>query len=92
MNLRPHRLQMKTKASKRPRKVAPPAPLRLTGLTGASFSSFTLYPFLFLLTSRELSGMLRARGIGIPKDKETMIARLIDWLTRQEGKFSLTLS
>jgi hypothetical protein len=67
-------------------------PLRFAGVPASGLMAAQLHLLLNLRTSKELAGLLRERGLGIPKDKPEMVARLISWCQRSQGLFTLTLS
>lgn len=86
-------MSTKTKTTKpAPKKAAKIPPVRFAGVTIGGFPSSTLIFLLGIRTSKELAGLLRERGLGIPKDKTEMVARLADWFRREDGLFTLTLS
>lgn len=87
MQLRPDRTMSKKTARK-----PSPSPMRFAGMTDGTFHYDDLAALFNLRTSKELAGLLRERGIGIPKDKAQMIDRLIAWARRSDGMFILTIS
>lgn len=92
---REHRTQYQTMATTTktaPKKAsAKIPPLRFAGVPASGLMASQLHLLLNLRTSKELAGLLRERGLGIPKDKPEMVARMISWCQRSEGLFTLTL-
>ena len=68
-----------------------PAPIIATGKTDQLLSATFLDALLSSRTTKQLAEDLRARSIAIPKTKNEMIDRLVSWLGRDEGNFTVTL-
>jgi hypothetical protein len=75
----------KTKTTK------PLNPIILGGKTPEAFTTLKLGNLLGVLPAKRLVEMLRSRGLPIPKDKETMVDRLVNWASREGATFTLSL-
>lgn len=67
-------------------------PITLKGATRGTIGYTALQDAFHTLPTSVLKERLRERGLPIPKDKDTMAARLADWAIRQAGTFNLTLA
>jgi hypothetical protein len=72
-------------------KIPPAKPILIGGLTGDAFTTMKLGAMLGGYSSATLKELLRARALKIPKDKDTMVDRLVTYLVRQGGNFTLSL-
>jgi hypothetical protein len=66
-------------------------PLRFAGVAALGLTCAQLHVLLNLRTSKELAGLLRERGLGIPKDKREMVSRLIGWVHQSDRLFILSI-
>lgn len=79
-------------AGKKAKKTAKPFnPIILGGKTGEAFGTGQLGRMIGTLPSKRLVEMLRSRQLPIPKDKDTMVDRLVNWAVRDGGTFVLSL-
>lgn len=76
-----------TKAAKKT--AARLTPIIVRGKTRQTFGTVT--DLIDTLPTSRLKPLLTERGIGIPKTKPEMVARLSQWLCRDGGNFTLTL-
>lgn len=83
---------MKTKPTKPAAKKAPKlTPISIMGKTVEVIHRHHAAAMIAESPTAILKEQLRERGVPIPKDKATMVARLADWASRPEATFVLTL-
>lgn len=79
-------------AGKPAKKAAKPLnPIILGGKTGEVFGTMKIGRMIGTLPAKRLVEMLRSRALPIPKDKETMVDRLVNWASREGATFILSL-
>lgn len=79
-------------AGKRQKKPAKPySPIIISGKTAEVFGTGQLDAFIYSMPASRLKELLRSRKLPIPKDKETMVDRLVGWASRDGATFVLSL-
>lgn len=83
---------MKTKPTKPAAKKAPKlAPIIIGGFTAGAIGYLSAEQLIAALPMTVLKELLRARSLGIPKDKQDMVSRLAQWAVRPGATFTLEL-
>ena len=72
-------------------KVEPFSPIIIGGKTAEVFGTGDLAGLISGLPVSRLKELLRSRKLPIPKDKETMVDRLVAWSAREGATFVLSL-
>ena len=78
-------------ATKKPAKPALPVPIIIGGFTAGAIGYRSAEQFIAALPTSVLKEHLRARSLGIPKDKQDMVSRLAQWAVRPGSTFTLSL-
>lgn len=73
------------------KKPGPYQPVILGGRTAEVFGTGQLDRMISALPVSRLKELLRCRKLPIPKDKETMVDRLVEWSVRDGATFVLSL-
>jgi hypothetical protein len=83
---------MKKTATKKTKATAHPAPLIIMGPVPGTLTPSVVCDLLMAThTSKELTDLLRNRGIKIPKDKAEMADRLAHWAWTNHDRFTLSI-
>lgn len=83
---------MKTKPTKTAAKKAPKlTPIIIGGFTAGAIGYRSAEQLIGALPMTVLKELLRARSLGIPKDKQDMVSRLAQWAVRPDATFTLSL-
>lgn len=73
------------------KKTAEPKPITISGFTDAAIGYRKAEQIIAALPMTTLKELLRARSLGIPKDKQDMVSRLALWSVSPGSTFIIQL-